>query len=1458
MQTSAILSITQAEQQLNFSFKRNELGFPLPIVGSHRLTDEERAEIHERLSRVLAHLYYFYEKGNSQDKKDPLQNLGTWLYTQLLPQPIRDELDRLIEWGRLPLLISTNETSIPWELLYSPNQNVYLGIEPGVGREILSPGPQPRMGSSSPNWQALLIGNPSDDLSYSSLEVEQISDLVFSYAPDPDITILSRDQASIRQVRDELASGRYRLIHYSGHAVFDPSNPEMNGLVLRDGVLSTQEIVDCLQGTPWVFLNACWSGQEIDYATLNDTSVTGLASAFILGGAEVVIGTSWAVPDQGAMRFAKAIYADLLNGSSASQALCKIRRQFLQERPHDSIWAAYRVYGDFHAHLTDINRWQRYLASVCHFRLHADQSSLQIARQIRQLHTRMHHIVRRFGGEIVYDDYVGLTALFGLQPRENNGDIPWAENHAERALRASLEVLKTIRSAINMVTATNGDSISASIGIASDFVIHSSNDDFLLGQPFLSASWLSSEAKKEQILAADTVLRNTRNAYDAAPWQRLIVGNTPEDWENRTIYEILGRKESSPKPGTDVERSQIIEQLHDLWESVQRGNGKIVKVYGDGGIGKTHVIQNFCSKLTLQPVQPIVIQCQTYENQVGYAAIASLFRQLLELEEKVTIAQVRTFLGTYFTSINLSPERVEQQINMVCLTLGLEIDETQMPLPSDPKHRHSLLAGTIDRILNVIVQKVEKLCLILDDFHCIDELSLAVLTRLQKRIEKLPVLLLISYRTRLDPVLEWANYAHVFSIHIKKLARHECITLIEKSIGGSILPSHAEEIAEWSSFNPFFVLETLRTLRLKDILRDEAGSWVLTGPLEASKIPQSIQGTVLARLDVLHESTRHIVHQMAILGIKVDKKFLTEMVYNCDTNILDEELHQLELHDFVEIEDDLDGIKIQFVHALVRQAIYDSIPPEQKRSYHRQAAQSWRKLFTQKDEYLQVLAHHQYQSILSENNHVLSLDKIQQPTWLEEVASTLAKLGDLAKKNFANQNAIEAYQQLNRVISQLPKESERKWVRCFEGLGDVYQRIGDLDNAIEKLRYSFGLLRSERMTPSERRQAAHLARKLARIYMVVPNWDEAIGWMEEGLDILNALSEEVIMMLDHDDQAVVAWLQIHKGAVYFYQGDLAKTQFNCELGLQKAERVGDQLASAEGYNLLGAVLGRQGQSKQAVQQLQHSLELFGKLKDRFQQMRVQSNLGNAFVNLGQWDQALQMYEEPLAFWREEVEDWYKAAIDLLNVGAIYHHRGDWDSAEEHYLHGQALCRRMGDIRMLALSYTNLGMLYVTQGQIEKGQEALNESLLLLEKNKIQDSQAEVFCGLAEIAIANENNSEAIDLTNRALRIATAGELEHERCIALRLQGIAFLHSGNLSQARTTLEKSLKIARDNNLVFEVGRTLLQLGEQFTQVNQPEEGLEYIWEALEIFEEIRSQLYTDRAKEIKARLLTLTAN
>lgn len=267
------------------------------------------------------------------DPVDELARHGHSLYNALFPSldgSVPDLARKLNELNE-PLLVRTNESDIPWEMLH--NGTEFLGLAHAIGRRKLSGNRMDDGRGIGKLSRALIVGDPTGDLESARREAIELARWLRRH--DVECELLCGADATLLNVFNHLDSGNYDLLHYCGH-VAAPHGTKLIGLRLHnDDLLDSRALQPLARkgAPPVVFINGCESASR----------VSDLCSSFMGLGSKLAVGTLYSVEEEAARRFSEQFYVDLISGASAGAAVHSAREAL---RPNGVAWTAFVLYGD--------------------------------------------------------------------------------------------------------------------------------------------------------------------------------------------------------------------------------------------------------------------------------------------------------------------------------------------------------------------------------------------------------------------------------------------------------------------------------------------------------------------------------------------------------------------------------------------------------------------------------------------------------------------------------------------------------------------------------------------------------------------------------------------------------------------------------------------------------------------------------------------------------------------------------------------------------------------------------------------------------------------------------------------------------------------------------------------------------------------------------------------------------
>jgi hypothetical protein len=300
-----------------------------------------------------------------------VREMGDLMYRLFIP----DQVQEYLRATTTSITIDTNDLELPWEFLYYDQQaevedgarptqpqrdsQNFLCLNRPVARRLRGkPLPTrfaPRLDPTTKR-QFLILANPTGDLPGAEQEVDILTAALEKDWKDlVEIEVLRTKEVTGRRLNQLLRSERYDVIHYSGHAFFDDTDPDYSGLLLHNReVFFAEKVRRLLGGRPLVFLNSCESARAANEGRDGARAIhynlqkpaQGLAASFVYGGALGCIGSLWPINDVRAARFAVEFYNQVLEGQLIGEAMRRARVKIKSDEPNEITWAAFVLYGD--------------------------------------------------------------------------------------------------------------------------------------------------------------------------------------------------------------------------------------------------------------------------------------------------------------------------------------------------------------------------------------------------------------------------------------------------------------------------------------------------------------------------------------------------------------------------------------------------------------------------------------------------------------------------------------------------------------------------------------------------------------------------------------------------------------------------------------------------------------------------------------------------------------------------------------------------------------------------------------------------------------------------------------------------------------------------------------------------------------------------------------------------------
>jgi class 3 adenylate cyclase/predicted ATPase len=550
---------------------------------------------------------------------------------------------------------------------------------------------------------------------------------------------------------------------------------------------------------------------------------------------------------------------------------------------------------------------------------------------IATYHRAVAEVVAEFDGFVAKYMGDGVLVYFGY-PRAHEDD-------AERAVRAGLGVVDAVgRLDVKSVK------LQARVGIATGLVIvgdligeGSAQEQSVVGETPNLAARLQSLAEPDAVVIAAGTRRLLGDLFEyrdlgaievkgiaaAVPaWQVLrpsVVASRFEALHGLALTPLVGRDEE-------------IDLLLRRWARTKAGDGQVVLVSGEAGIGKSRITAALEERLYAEPHLRLRYFCSPYhQDSALYPFIDQLGRAAGIARDDPSASRLEK-LEALLALATPSDEDVAFLADLLSLP-----GSDRHPLPNLTPQRKK------ERTLEALIRQLEGLArrqpvvMVFEDAHWIDPTSRELLDLAIERVRSLPVLLIITFRPEFQP--PWTGQPQVTMLALNRLDRRDRTALVEQIAGGKALPAEViDQIVDRADGVPLFVEELTKSVLESGLLCEEVDRYVLDRALPPFAIPTSLHDSLMARLDRLAS-----VRLVAQIGAAIGREFpyaLLRAVSSFPEDELQAALGRLVSSELVFQRGIPPDAVYSFKHALVQDAAHGSLLRNARQQLHAQIAEA--------------------------------------------------------------------------------------------------------------------------------------------------------------------------------------------------------------------------------------------------------------------------------------------------------------------------------------------------------------------------------------------------------------------------------------------------------------------------------------------------------------------------------------
>jgi predicted ATPase/class 3 adenylate cyclase len=885
---------------------------------------------------------------------------------------------------------------------------------------------------------------------------------------------------------------------------------------------------------------------------------------------------------------------------------------------------------------------------------------------------------------------------------------------------------------------------------------------------------------------------------------------------------LVGREDARGKLSAAIDR-------------VLEGNGQIITITGDMGLGKSRLITELHEEW--RQVYPSAAQLsagsshgdiatsladsrwfETFSLSYQTTSPYSLFRNLIRQASGSTASDPPAALAqklSAFISATAPTEQQDQAAAVLDTLFGLNPDSDKT------------LAG--EKFKNELFESITNLVsawagdkpgvIFCDDIQWSDPASMELLVHLFKLTDRLPILFVNALRPdRGSPgwgikAIADGEYPHRYTeIQLDSLSHEESRTLVSRLLNNDGLPDFLQEdIFTKAAGNPFFTEEIVREMMENgSVLPGEpGGGWQIapTYDRRQTSIPDSLQSMLTSRIDRLDEAQKGVLQLASVIGPSFYYRVLAQVCKSADENggmseeVLSRHLDELQRRNLIVQIARHPELEYVFRQTLVHESAYETILHRQRRLYHRQVGEAMELLFPEQlDEQVIVLAHH----FTEAGDDVRSLKY-----------NTLA--ADTAYRLYANTEAVAHYS-MALTATKNATVTVAQLVHLFEHRG----RALELDSRTEDAAENYETMRLKALELASREMELAALMPMMTLYSTptaIYDFNKGSILSQQALEIAQELANQPA-------EAKILWNLLNMNrfagrtpqALEYGEQSLAIAR-DLNLREQIAYCLNDLCHS---YNRTG----RYDKSKIALEESTSIWRDLGNLPMLADSLSTASYVHNI---TGDYDEAIVFSEEAHQI-SVSIQNTWGISYSQWLIGLVYWQQGDVGKAIRVMEESIDYAKRAGFVVAQVYTRTNLALLYAELGAIDRGLEIIQEAVKFAKSSPLQLrssalAQMARLCLRKSDVVAAEEAVEEIQKKNHPVHInqpdmASMAEIE------------LFYYRGDYQNARQLLEERLALLRNYSMKADEPETAYLLGKVFQATGQPEKAIGSLEDSLKV--------------------------
>jgi class 3 adenylate cyclase/tetratricopeptide (TPR) repeat protein len=977
--------------------------------------------------------------------------------------------------------------------------------------------------------------------------------------------------------------------------------------------------------------------------------------------------------------------------------------------------------------------------------------------------------IHRYEGAIAQFLGDGVMALFGA---------PIAHEDApQRALYAALAIRERLREYSEKLK-KQGIDFNMRIGLNTGLVVVGRIGDDLtmeytaMGDTVNLASRMESTAQPGTIQVSENTYHLIEGYFEFKPLGEIELKGKRDPVK---AYQLLGAGQAKTRLGVSVARGltpfvgreKEIEHLKDCYARVKEGQGQLVGIVGEPGVGKSRLLLQLRSVLPSGEYGYLEGDCLRYGGSIAYLPFLDMLRAYFDSTEGEQESLVKNKIARSITSLD---EKLLDILPPLQDVLSLKVQDEEY-LKLEPQQRREQVFEAI-RALLIRESLNRPLILAIEDLHWIDKTSEELLTYLIDGLANTHILLILLYRPEYIPV--WVSKSYYSQIRVDQLPTSSSSDLVQAILeGGEIAEELRALIMNRASGNPLFIEEFTRTLLERGYIQRKDGHYVLNVKPSDIQVPDTVQGIIAARIDSLEANLKRTMQVASVIGRDFAYRILqsiTGVQRELKSSLLN--LAQLE---FIYEKSLFPELEYIFKHALTQEVAYNSLLLKRRRKIHETIGQAIEDLYPQRlEEFCEILAHHYSRS---EN-------------W-KKAYQYLKSSGDKATRNYSLSEAFRFYKEAMNALNRLPdtKDNKQRGIAVrLSALSPILNLVYPEDSL--QILQDGANLSSELGDP---KSMAIFNSRIGTYYAYQGDTYKGVDYCEKSFQSAVAI-DEVEIAIPNAQQLCNSYFVIgnYQKLIQVAREAIAMI----ESKHREADYFGTILNIYSGIcGHCGHALGTMGHFEEGISLCEKSLSHAQREANLYGIALSEFNYGFLFIHRGDGEKARPHLEESIRIF-EKTQIVLLLGLTLTGLGRSYNLLGELRLAQECIEKGLKLQKQAGLRAFLSYHYYCLSSLQFDSGWLDHALKSAEEALELSRNNNER-----VFEGLSSITMGRVLTADQdVQYDECAKYIFDGMKILNEQKIEPYVsQGLLFL--AELNARKGNQEKALEYLANSERAFE---------------------------------------------------------